>query len=127
MREAGIPFDPKYIVKSKNKFEDVKNAVNELVLKGLPIEAVLTHSDLQASFVLKGINEKSVFLHKGIGLISFDGTFVTEITNPKISSIDQPLYELGYAAVHALIDELEHKTNEKKMIVLPHQFTIRET
>ncbi|MDF2715303.1 MAG: transcriptional regulator, LacI family [Paenibacillus sp.] len=129
LREAGIPFWPERIAGAKNSFEHVKETVNGIVDKGMNIDGIITHSDLQASFILKGIKEKSIAVSERIGLVSFDGTFLAEITNPTVTTIVQPLYELGYTSVRILIQKLQSDTDAKEegLVILPHQLVVRET
>lgn len=129
LHEAGIPFRPELIAGVQNKFEHVKDAVNKMVEQGLKPDGIITHSDMQAAYVLKGIKERSIHVPQEIGLISFDGTFLAEITNPTITSIVQPLYDLGYGAVRKLVQKLnnEPEAEEEGLIVLPHQLVVRET
>jgi DNA-binding LacI/PurR family transcriptional regulator len=57
LREAGIPFNPEMVARAKNMYESVQEAVNGLIGKGCKIDGIITHSDLQASFILRGIKE----------------------------------------------------------------------
>ncbi|MBD2864232.1 LacI family DNA-binding transcriptional regulator [Paenibacillus oceani] len=129
LNEAGIPFRPELIAGAKNKFEHVKEIVNGILGQGMQIDGILTHSDLQASYVLKGIKEKSIGLSDEVGLVSFDGTFVAEITNPTLTSIVQPLYDLGYTSVCKLIEKLQGESGDEEegLILLPHHLEVRET
>ncbi|WP_176705965.1 LacI family DNA-binding transcriptional regulator [Paenibacillus hemerocallicola] len=131
LKEAGIPYRPDRIAGAKNRFDHVKEAVNGIIGQGLPIDGIITHSDLQASYILKGIKEKSIALPERVGMISFDGTFLAEITNPTITTIVQPLYDLGYTSVHKLILKLVNESaeagEEEGLVLLPHHMVIRET
>lgn len=128
LKEAGIPFRPEWIAGAKNTFDHVKEVLSGMTGRGLPIDGILTHSDLQASYVLKGIKEQSIALPERIGLVSFDGTFLAEITNPTITSIVQPLYDLGYTSVGKLVLKLQNESdNEEGLVLLPHHLVVRET
>ncbi|CAG7643257.1 LacI family DNA-binding transcriptional regulator [Paenibacillus allorhizosphaerae] len=127
--EAGIEYNPELVAGSKNNFENVTEAMNGILGKGFGIDGVITHSDLQASYILKGIKENLIPLEASIGLISFDGTFIAEITNPSITTIVQPLYDLGYTSVHQLVLKLQNDLAEapQGVVILPHELVIRET
>ncbi|NOU96495.1 LacI family DNA-binding transcriptional regulator [Paenibacillus sp. LMG 31456] len=128
LSEAGIDYNPHLVVKAKSVLEQIKDAINGIKEKGLEIDAILTNSDLQASYILKGIKDRTIFLPPDISLISFDGTFVSEITNPSLTTVAQPMYELGYKSVEMLIQKLQNKNHIQENVVhLPHQLIIRET
>ncbi|CAG7618875.1 Catabolite control protein A [Paenibacillus solanacearum] len=127
--EAGLAYNPDFVTGAKNNFESVVEAVNGILGKGCRMDGVIAHSDLQASYILKGIKDRRIALDDSIGLISFDGTFIAEITNPSITSIVQPLYDLGYASVHKLVLKLQGDSAEapEGLVILPHALVIRET
>ncbi|WP_282942919.1 LacI family DNA-binding transcriptional regulator [Paenibacillus sp. RC67] len=127
LMEAGIAFNPDLIQPTKNVYQDVVEAVSRIHSKRLEIDAIIAHSDLQASYILRGIKEKTIHLKETVGLISFDGTFIAEITNPTISTIVQPMYDLGYRAVQQLVSQLLNEVETPQLVILPHRMVVRET
>ncbi|CAG7615092.1 HTH-type transcriptional repressor CytR [Paenibacillus solanacearum] len=131
LSEAGIDFRPELIVKPhQGNGEDgqLVGILNELVDQGIAIDGLLTHSDLMAAFVLKGIRDKAIRLAEEVGMISFDGTFLTEISNPGVTAIVQPAYELGFSSVKLLLQKIQNKEiNTSGRHILDHQLVVRET
>jgi DNA-binding LacI/PurR family transcriptional regulator len=128
LKEAGIDFRPELIVRARNDYGEVLQAINGITDAGFAVDGILAHSDIQAAYVLRGIKEGKLRLRTPPHLISFDGTMLTEITNPTISSIVQPMYDLGYLSVQRLLRKLKNEdADEEMMKIVPHQFVIRET
>ncbi|WP_282935302.1 LacI family DNA-binding transcriptional regulator [Paenibacillus sp. RC67] len=131
LSEAGIHYNEQLIIRpTQGHGEDGQmiNRLNELVEQGITIDGILTHSDLMASYILKGIKENAIHVAKNISIISFDGTFLTEISNPGLTSIVQPAFELGFSAVNMLIQKIQNKEiNKSGRLILDHQLITRET
>jgi len=53
-----------------------------------------------------------------VKFIAYDGTFITEIVEPKLTAIVQPIKELAIESVRLLKNLIEGKTYEKKQVVL---------
>ncbi|MBD2862312.1 LacI family DNA-binding transcriptional regulator [Paenibacillus oceani] len=128
LADAGVTFQPHFFVQPKKGREEIGTLLNDMVDRGIPIDGLLTHSDLYAAHILKGMEDRTIHLDRKTGLISFAGTFVTQITSPRISSIVQPAYELGFTSVQLLLRKIKNKEIHKsKQVILNHQLVIRET
>lgn len=131
LNEAGIEYNPSLIIKpTRGHGEDGQmiEIINRLLDQGITIDGILTHSDLMAAFILKGMSERVIRLADHTGVISFDGTFLTEISNPGLTSIVQPTYELGFSSVNMLLQKIKNKEiNKSGKLILGHQLKIRET
>ncbi|MFE5322078.1 LacI family DNA-binding transcriptional regulator [Paenibacillus sp. NPDC056579] len=126
--EAGIPFQDKLVLQPKKGYGQMKDMINELVQAGVPVDGIITHSDMHASYILKGIKDGAVLLDEKVGIISFDGTYVAEITNPALTSITQPAYELGHSAVQLLLQKIQQQEiNQSKRLIVEHRLVKRET
>ena len=49
------------------------------------------------------------------------------MTNPTLTTIDQPMYKLGYEAANMLLKLIDNKDTKIENIVLEHQLIIRES
>lgn len=52
-------------------------------------------------------------------LVSYDGTFITRLHTPVISSVIQPIGEIGKCAADLIVSQLAHKKLKKMKYVLP--------
>lgn len=128
LQEAGMAFNERLVVKAKSNYEQVVEAVNSIAEKEKSLEGLIVNSDMLASYILKGIKEGDVRLPGRIGLISFDGTFLSEVMNPALTTVAQPMYDLGYASVGLLLQKLRNRPETAdKRLFLPHRLIVRET
>ncbi|CAG7656359.1 LacI family DNA-binding transcriptional regulator [Paenibacillus allorhizosphaerae] len=128
LQEAGIAFNANLVAKAKSNYEQVIEVVNSIADKEKSIEGIIANSDMLASYILKGIKEGEIRLPGHVGLISFDGTFLSEVMNPALSTVAQPMYDLGFSSVGLLLQKLRNKPETAdKRLFLPHRLIVRET
>ncbi len=100
-------------------FKD-KRAIAQVFLEGLnrypDIDGVFVTSDALASSLVCSARIKQRKIWEKIPLVSYDGMEISELLD--ISSVVQPIYEMGAAAVTQLIAEVEEK-KAPDSIVLP--------
>ena len=56
--------------------------------------------------VLSYLNESNIAVPGEIALIGFSNWFMAQVMSPKLSTIDQPSYEMGVAAFSLLLEEM---------------------
>lgn len=102
-----------------NTKEAGKTAAMHL-LKNHDITAVACASDLLAMSMLevaKGINKK---VPDDLSVVGFDGVLLNEITEPKLTTIAQPVYEIGAKLAEILINRINYpEASDKKLVIDP--------
>lgn len=127
LAEYDIRYDPSQVMKENDNKDKMRRSVVELLKQG--VNGFVVHSDSKAVHILKMIKELGYTVPNEVSIISFDGTELTEIVEPALSSITQPMHSLGYEAVKLLIDSIEnkHRIQDIRKVILPHTLTVRET
>lgn len=126
-KEEKIPYNTDLVVKGSNDFEKLKKEVIKLFEEHPDIDGLLVNSDIQASIVLKTLKQLDLRVPEDIRIISFDGTIISEIVDPCLTTIVQPMYELGYQSVEILIDKLGSNKTNNRQVILPHKLIERDT
>lgn len=85
--------------------------------------ALFVHSDEQAIGVLAACRRAGLDVPNDVAIVSFDGTRERNSTWPVLSTMAQPIRDLGQSAVHSLIRHLQHKRLPKST-VLPVTFMV---
>jgi DNA-binding LacI/PurR family transcriptional regulator len=105
-----IRIDGKY---QKDKvFDDkakIRKATMELLDAGSPPTAIFCADDLIAFEVLKTLNEKRVRVPEDISLIGFNNFVHSQISQPKLTTIEAPMFEMGQRAVDLLFANSKNK------------------
>jgi DNA-binding LacI/PurR family transcriptional regulator len=75
---------------------------------------------------LRGLN---ISVPEEVKIVSFNNEPICSIVSPTISSVSQPLDEIGRLSVELLLDQIHHKGDEinPRIEVLKTQLIIRES
>jgi LacI family transcriptional regulator len=68
------------------------------------LTAVVTASEAMGGWTLRSAAEEALWLPDQLSVIGFDSTFYCETTVPKLTAVRQPLREMAYAAVCAVLE-----------------------
>lgn len=89
--------------------------------------AVVTLSDTIAVGALRFLHDQRVEVPADVSIISFDGIAFSEFTNPSISTVVTPMYEIGKKAFSLLEGALKGHYAEPQSVVLPVELLLRES
>lgn len=123
LKEFNLPVKSEWIVNSDLDFNDGKNAMKYLLSLDDKPTAVFAISDILAIGALKAIKEEN----SNVAVVGFDNVQFANMTNPTLTTIDQPMYKLGYEAANMLLKLIDNKDTKIENIVLEHQLIIRES
>lgn len=84
-------------------------------------------NDIQAIGALQAAKELGLRVPEDVSIIGFDNTILASVTSPPLTTVAQPIEELGHRAVDLLIEELKDKRKEPQKIVLKPELVIRES
>jgi LacI family transcriptional regulator len=107
LEKNGIPFDSKLVYSCKSiTFEQGVEFARQIVEDDLGIDGIFVITDLVAIGVLAHFNEIGIKVPDQIAIIGFSNWFVSQVISPKLSTVDQPNYEMGVAAFGILHEEM---------------------
>jgi DNA-binding LacI/PurR family transcriptional regulator len=102
-------------------------ATMNLFDKNPDIDGIFAGNDLMAVGCLKALHKLGKSVPEDVALIGFDGIDFTEITIPELSTIAQPIYEMGYVAMKMLIDQMESEQVQKENKLLDVKLVVRDS
>ncbi|MGI2328991.1 LacI family DNA-binding transcriptional regulator [Planococcus sp. YIM B11945] len=126
LEEHGIPVIEDYMLYTQHLgFEYGQQAMKKvLALKDRPT-AVFAVSDLLAIGALKEINAAGLNVPSDMAVVGFDKIDFSNMTNPTLTTIAQPMYKMGTIAAKMLIDLI--KGEQVDSVILEHELVIRES
>jgi LacI family repressor for deo operon, udp, cdd, tsx, nupC, and nupG len=127
LKEAKVPLSNDYIVNGVVDYEGGRQAMISLLALNKPPTAVFAIGDVMAIGALKAVREAGLQVPSDMAVIGFDNIPFSNMTNPTLTTIAQPMYDMGCNAAHMLIRKLTNKTAPIKSIILPHVLIIRES
>ncbi|MNW67176.1 HTH-type transcriptional regulator DegA [compost metagenome] len=84
-------------------------------------------NDIQAIGALQAAKELGLRVPEDVSIIGFDNTILASVTSPPLTTVAQPIEELGHRAVDLLIEELKDERKEPQKIVLKPELVIRDS
>ncbi|MBA4276504.1 LacI family DNA-binding transcriptional regulator [Flavobacterium sp.] len=107
LEKNGIPYDSKLVYTCKNvTFEEGVEFAKQIVEDHPDVDGIFVITDLVAVGVLAYFNEKEIQVPNQIAVIGFSNWFMSQVITPKLSTVDQPSYEMGVAAFGLLLEEM---------------------
>lgn len=107
LEKNGIPFNSKLVYTCESvTFDEGFEFAKQIVKDHPDIDGIFAITDLVAVGVLSYLNENSIAVPSKIALIGFSNWFMAQVMSPKLSTIDQPSYDMGVAAFSLLLEEM---------------------
>ncbi len=100
-RNRGLP-KPR-VVYGEHTFGAAYEAGRQYVAADRSITAIFAGNDVVAFGCMRALMEKGIRIPEDISIIGFDNVEMSQITSPPLTTIDQPKYETGKAAVEMLL------------------------
>ena len=126
LKEFNLPIRSEWIYHTKDlEFQNGVQAMRMLLQLDEKPTAVFAVSDTLAIGALKGINVSGLHVPNDIAIVGFDNISFSNMTNPTLTTISQPMYHMGCTAANMLISRIKGEKVEN--IVLDHELIIRES
>lgn len=110
-----------------NTVEQAKEAVVEVLQSETIPDAILACNDWMAVGALNGARALGITVGETLRIVGFDNTIISQITEPKLSTVDQKMIELGRLAASRIYTMMMNKDTTNKKIYLETKLIIRET
>lgn len=108
-------------------FKESVAAAQSLFDQYWPFDGVFAASDVIAAAVLQEAVRRNVKVPQDLQVIGYDGIELGEMTSPPLTTIAQPIYEMGKRATERLLELIEKKETQEKEILLPVTLITRQT
>ena len=103
LEAAGIPIDPELIRPGDFRLQSGYAQTSALLALPQPPTAIFTGNDLQAMGVYKALYLRNIHVPERMSVIGFDDIPLTTIVSPSLTSVRQPLFDMGRVATSMLI------------------------
>ena len=129
-RQLGVPIHPQLTVQLAG--EESGPALGYPYAKMLlerkhRFTALFAYNDASAIGAIRAICEAGLRVPEDISVIGFDDIQAASFHFPSVTTVRQPLHEMGKIAAEVLLDRLEGNKNWSKQIAVKPQLVIRES
>lgn len=126
--DAGIPLKKIYVkeIEREEYIDDMFKAIRELVSGSEPVDAIMFTTHYLASQGLRVLKSMNVNVPKDVAIISFDELSAFDLVDPPITSIVQPVKDIGRMVVEILLARINGEELEiNKGCILATKLEIR--
>jgi len=130
--EAGLPLEPWRVVDGDFNFEGGHAEISRLLKAGRLLkaadpgfDAVFAHNDLSAAGAIQALREAGLHVPKDVAVVGFDDVPQASYTDPPLTTVHQPLREMGETAARALMGHFDGSPLTVDPIVLPTTLVVR--
>jgi LacI family transcriptional regulator len=116
--KLGIPIDENLITQLEgiNPSPEVGyTAVNKLLSKTRDFTAIFAFNDMSAIGAIRALQDAGIEVPKDVSVLGFDNIYFAEFNSPPLTTIRQPLFEMGELAAQTLFKKLSKSKNEEKI------------
>lgn len=90
-------------------------------------DAVFVASDMMANGAMRAIHEANLRIPDDVAVVGFDDIPTSARTNPALTTVRQPVLQMGSKAVEALITIIENDLKSTQKIILDTELVVRES
>ncbi|HCG6641337.1 substrate-binding domain-containing protein [Vibrio parahaemolyticus] len=127
MNEAGLEFNANWIIESDFECEGGYQAFKKMAERGTLPSSIFVSNDMMAMGVINAANELGIKVPDDLSIIGYDDIHIAKFMSPALTTIHQPKYRLGQAAVETLVRRLDDKSNEAQVVQLEPTLVIRNS
>ncbi len=127
LREANIPFAEELVIETIIESSSGYNAMNAFLDLEEPPTAVFAFYDLMAVDALHAAQDRGVRVPEDIALAGFDGLRSSLITKPRLTTVQQPLNQMGQRAMELLLTRIKDNPQSPSTETFPVELVIRQS
>ncbi|EKF9835101.1 substrate-binding domain-containing protein [Vibrio cholerae] len=127
LAEAGIAMNPDWIVESDFECEGGYQAFEKLYQRGKLPSALFVSNDMMAMGVIQAASQRGLRVPDDLSLIGYDDVHIAKFMTPALTTIHQPKYRLGKAAVDTLLYRLENPDTTAQVVQLEPTLVVRNS
>ncbi|PJI08954.1 MULTISPECIES: LacI family DNA-binding transcriptional regulator [Clostridium] len=126
LKDNNIPYDKDLVQFGGLKAVDGYDGINAIIAKE-KIDAVFCASDEIAMGVINGLRENNIEVPKDVDVMGFDNIYTASIFYPKLTTVEQPTYDMGSVGMRMLIKIINKVELERTHYVLEHNIIERDS
>jgi DNA-binding LacI/PurR family transcriptional regulator len=127
LHEWGLASDPALVCElAETPVEDFKPLVSFLSSPKRPT-ALVTNNDYLAIKTFNLCSQMGIRIPEDLALVGFDDIDISAQLAVPLTTVTQPIFDMGYQAAKLLLDKINHRVSGTRHLILPAQLTIRDS
>ena len=127
LNESNIKLDESLIKYGGTTYEAGYESMKELLEEGIVPQAAFVTGDEAAIGAINAACDKGYKVPEDISVAGFNDVKIAKMYRPKLTTVYQPLYDMGAVAIRMVIKLINKEQLESKKIELPYKIIERES
>jgi len=127
LREAGLESDPSLEADGSFDQSVARQAMAELLERRPDVDGVFAASDLMAAGALQALRRAGRHVPQDVAVVGYDDSAIAESTEPPLSSVRQPIEEMGREMARLLLSQVASRGRVPSRSVLATELVVRES
>lgn len=127
LAEFNLPVREEWMIHTDLGFESGQRAARSFLSLTEKPSAIFAVSDTLAIGALKTLKEEGISVPQEMAVVGFDNIQFASMMNPSLTTVAQPMYEMGCEAARMLIKRITEPDEAVESIILNHELIIRES
>jgi LacI family transcriptional regulator, galactose operon repressor len=127
LEAAGVPLEPALEVEADFQIGPGAEAAATLLDLPEPPTAIFAFNDAIAVGAMRAARERGLRLPEDLSIVGYDDVTVATIVAPALTTVRQPLAEMGRTAVNLLVRLLDGRHEGTQQIELPTRLVVRQS
>jgi len=130
LASAGIAFDPAYVISGTGRLDGGREALPALLALPERPSAVFCYNDMTAIGLLSAARDAGVAVPRDLAVIGFDDILWAAHVTPALTTVAQPMFELGERAMNmalVLMNQKEIAPRDVTDVILQGQLIVRDS
>lgn len=124
---AEIELNEEYVLFGDYRYDSGLKATDQLIqLKDRP-SAIMAMSDEMAVGAIHACQDKGLNVPDDLEVIGFDNTRLTSMVRPRLTSVVQPMYDIGAVSMRLLTKYMNNEKVDEHLVILPHRIEERDS
>lgn len=126
LEDAKVEIDRSLIVEEESSYNGGMDGVEQILNQGKPSSIFVT-TDEMAVGVIHGIQDRGLSVPGDIEVFGFNNTRIAMMVRPTLTTIVQPMYDIGAVAMRLLTKYMNKEEVEDNNVILPHRIIERDS
>ncbi|GGN48643.1 catabolite control protein A [Oceanobacillus indicireducens] len=127
VRESNIEFNEDLVFTIDSSYDEGLAVAEKLIELDSKPSSVFVTSDEVAIGVIHGFQDRGHNVPEDIQVFGFDNTKLAKMVRPTLSTVVQPMYDIGAVAMRLLTKYMNKEEVTDKNVVLPHRLEKRDS
>lgn len=121
MKQAGLEIQEDHVFYVNHSMEGVRDHMDK-ILSDKSITAFVCESDVLAYALIENSKARGLRIPEDLSVVGFDGFMFNHMISPAITTVRQPVYQIGMEIGRCLLDRLKNPKDKAKRILIQTEF-----